>query len=120
MPMRDRSKITTQRRQTQRIVNKASSRIALYSNPGRAAFFSDTNIQDAILFNLSAVAYAAELDEKAFSEVSPPIDISFLRRIRDPLAILHKIVDLDEVWQFASQDIPRLGRTLNSQSEVNT
>lgn len=101
------------REKAQRILRKAVGRVIEYAKVSKAEFIGETQIQDAILFHLSAAAYASRLDAGALSGVHPRVDLLRLRRLEDPLALLHGETSLDEIWEIVSSEIPRIASALD-------
>lgn len=74
----------------------------------RAAFFKDFKTQSAILHQLMVLGEAVKRLSAEFRTCHPQIPWSLIAGMRDNLIHGYDIVDLEQVWQTAIEDVPEL------------
>ena len=77
---------------------------------GLAAFAVDEITQDAVRLALVGIGHAAACQPPAARARLPGVDWDRLERLKDAKAI--KAMPVDELWRFAIEEAPELGRKL--------
>ncbi|MDQ3952912.1 MAG: DUF86 domain-containing protein [Actinomycetota bacterium] len=83
-------------------------RIERYVGPDRAAFFADVKGQDAAVRNLQVLAESTKRISEDIKSAHPDIEWAAIAGFRNVLVHDYLEVDIDEVWQVATQDLPAL------------
>lgn len=94
---------------------EAAASIEAYVERGRAAFDSDSAVQDPILYHIIVLGEAAKVVAKADSALVTDlseIEWSLLAKMRDRVAHRYWETDHELVWATATKDIPQLRSTL--------
>jgi uncharacterized protein with HEPN domain len=87
-------------------------RITSFIRPGRDAFMTSEELQDAVIRNVEVIGEAAKrVSPDARGRLSP-LDWKAICGMRDVLIHDYIGVDLDEVWNVASCRIPELQAVL--------
>lgn len=96
----------------------AAQRVLDYTCDGRAAFFSDTKTQDAVIRNIEIIGEATKNLSEALKSAHPDIPWKRIAGMRDTLIHRYFGVKLDLVWQVVEKDLPdfkaRVDAMLNS------
>lgn len=95
---------------------EATSSIASYTSRGRASFDDDAMTRDAILYQIvlgEAAKGALEADPRLEHEL-PDVEWSPIARMRDRVVHRYWATDREIVWATATQDVPALGRVIES------
>jgi uncharacterized protein with HEPN domain len=74
----------------------------------RLAFLEDVKTQSAVLHQLLIMGEAVKRLSAGYRDRHPEIPWSLIAGMRDKLIHGYDIVDLDEVWKTATQDVPDL------------
>lgn len=87
-----------------------SARLVLEFKEGldKAAFLRDVKTQSAILHQLLVMGEAVKRLSTDYRDRHPEIPWALIAGMRDKLIHGYDIVDLEEVWKTASQDVPDL------------
>jgi uncharacterized protein with HEPN domain len=87
-------------------------RITRFIGPGKEAFMTAEELQDAVIRNVEVIGEAAKrVSAEARARLSS-LDWKAICGMRDVLIHDYIGVDLDEVWNVASARIPELRATL--------
>lgn len=74
----------------------------------REAFFSNREKQDAVLRRLEIIGEAASRLSPETLALFPGVPFRSMRGMRNIIAHDYGVVDLDQVWKTATEDIPDL------------
>jgi uncharacterized protein with HEPN domain len=91
--------------------------IEAYTARGRAAFDTDSAVQDAILYQIVVLGEAAKAVVKADADLATDLsdaEWSLLAKMRDRVAHRYWETDRELVWATATKDIPELKATLEA------
>ena len=83
-------------------------RIERYLGPSKAAFLADLKGQDAVIRNLQVLAESSKRVSHAIQSEYPEIEWAAIAGFRNVLVHDYLEVDVDEVWQVATQNLPHL------------
>jgi uncharacterized protein with HEPN domain len=89
-------------------------KIKRFSAEGKAHFFREPMVQDAILRNFEVIGEAAKRLDDTYRRAHPEVPWRALAGLRDVLIHQYEGVDLVRVWTIVEQDLPRLMRSINS------
>jgi len=88
-----------------------------------ADFLQDTKLQDAVIRNLEIVGEATKKLSDELRTAYPDIPWKNMAALRDRLIHHYFGVNLDIVWQIATNDLPKvgeqIGRILENQDDEN-
>lgn len=84
------------------------SRVETYTRAGRAAYDSETIIQDAVIRNLQVIGESAKRLSQELCAAASEIPWKDVVGLRNVLVHDYLGVDLDSVWEIASNDLPGL------------
>ncbi len=87
-------------------------RITRFIGPGREAFMSSEELQDAVIRNVEVIGEAAKRVSAEARGCLSSLDWKAICGMRDVLIHDYIGVDLDEVWSVASSRIPELQAVL--------
>jgi len=87
-------------------------RITRFIAPGRDAFMTSEEIQDAVIRNVEVIGEAAKRDSGGARDRLASLDWKAICGMRDVLIHDYIGVDLDEVWNVAATRIPELQAVL--------
>ena len=87
-------------------------RITRFIEPGREAFVTSDQLQDAVIRNVEVIGEAAKRVSSETRTLMPSLDWKSICGMRDVLIHDYIGVDLDEVWNVASSRIPELQAVL--------
>lgn len=90
-----------------------AERILHYTEGGRAAFFGNPLIQDAVIRNFEIIGEAAKRVPEEFRQTYPSIPWKGLSGLRDVLIHQYEGVNLEEVWRIVEKELPELQRTIS-------
>lgn len=76
------------------------------------AFLTDLKTQSAVLHQITVMGEAVKRLSQAFRERHPILPWSLMAGMRDHLIHGYDVIDLDEVWQTATRDVPEVLITL--------
>ncbi len=83
-------------------------RIIEYTSAGHVAFLNSSQQQDAVIRNLEVVGEAAKQLSPETRDAMEDLDWRRIAGMRDVLIHNYMGVDLDEVWNVASREVPEL------------
>lgn len=90
-------------------INAAADKVLAFSHGfDEDSFFADDRTQSAILHQLMIIGEAVKRLSSDFRAAHPEIRWTPMAGMRDVLIHAYDTVDLDEVWQTISADIPKL------------
>ena len=89
-------------------------KIKRFSAEGKAHFFREPMVQDAILRNFEVIGEAAKRLDDTYRRAHPEVPWRALAGLREVLIHQYEGVDLVRVWTIVEQDLPRLMRSINS------
>ncbi|MFI5397180.1 MAG: DUF86 domain-containing protein [Candidatus Binatia bacterium] len=91
-------------------VRDAISKIELYTEGGREAFFADTKTQDAVMRNLEIIGEAVKNLSADLRALHPEIPWTRIAGMRDVLIHDYFGVRLETVWNAVEHRLPELKR----------
>jgi uncharacterized protein with HEPN domain len=74
----------------------------------KEAFLRDFKTQSAVLYQLTVIGEAVRRWSPAFRDRHPILPWSLMAGMRDHLLHGYDVVDLDEVWNTATRDVPEV------------
>lgn len=84
-------------------------RVAEYiDGVGEADYLANTMLQDALVRNIEVVGEAVKNLSPELTEANPNVAWSQIARMRDKIAHHYFRINLDVVWQTATNDLPSL------------
>ena len=83
-------------------------RIARFIRPGREVFTASEELQDAVIRNLEVIGEAAKRVSPESRARLPEVDWKAVCGMRDVLIHDYMGVDLEEVWNVVTSEVPRL------------
>lgn len=89
-------------------------RIESYVVRGKASFFSEPLIQDAVIRNFEVIGEAAKRIPDSYRQANPGIPWRSLAAFRDVLIHQYEGVSLSEVWQVIESELPGLKAAIAS------
>ncbi len=94
-------------------IRERISRIAEYTNRGRAAFYDSHLIQDAVLRNLQTIAESTQRLSNGLRATEPEVPWRAIAGFRNVLAHDYLEIDLEVVWSVVEQDLPKLAAAVD-------
>ncbi len=88
-------------------------RVGKYIESGRKAFFEQEQTQDAVIRNLEVIGEAAKHVGAELRKRLPGVDWRAICGMRDVLIHGYIAVDLEEVWNVATNYLPELHSVLD-------
>jgi uncharacterized protein with HEPN domain len=89
-------------------IRECIDRIEKYTATGRAAFNSDTLIQDAVLRNFHTLAESTQRLSSALKARHPEVDWQAIAGFRNVLVHDYLGINLDRVWLAVKKNLPEL------------
>ena len=89
-------------------IRECIARIEKYTIPGRAAFNSDTLIQDGVLRNLHTLAESTQRLSPALKARHPKVDWQAIAGFRNVLVHDYLGINLNRVWLAVEKNLPEL------------
>ena len=89
-------------------------KIERFTAEGRARFFGEDVIQDAVLRNLEVMGEAAKRLDEAYRAAHPDVPWRALAGLRDVLIHQYEGVDLERVWAIVQNQLPKLKEAIAS------
>ena len=89
-------------------IRESIARIEEYTTEGRAAFFTDTRTQDAVLRNLQTMAESTQRLSTDLKSAHPEIDWRGISGLRNILVHDYLGINLIRVWEIVERDLPLL------------
>ena len=83
-------------------------KIERFTAEGRARFFDEDVIQDAVLRNLEVMGEAAKRLDETYRTAHPEVPWRALAGLRDVLIHQYEGVDLERVWAIVQNQLPKL------------
>jgi uncharacterized protein with HEPN domain len=83
-------------------------RVRQYTADGKQEFWADSKTQDAVLRNLQTLAESAQRLSAELKARRPDVDWRAISGFRNILVHDYLGVDLDDIWNIVTQDIPTL------------
>ena len=94
-------------------INKAAKlAIAFTQGYNKQAFIHDAKTQSAVLHQLSIVGEATKSLSESFRRAHPDIPWKSISGMRDHLVHAYDAVDVEEVWNVVTHDLPDLLKQL--------
>ena len=90
------------------ILKAARLAIEFKGPAGKAEFLRDAKTQSAILHQLLIIGEAVKRRSPEFRGAHPEVPWKVIAGTRDKLLHFYEGVDLDEVWNMVSSDLPQL------------
>jgi len=88
------------------------TRVATLVEPGKEAFAASVEPQDAIIRNIEVIGEGAKRVSPSLRAQLPELDWRGICGMRDVLIHDYVGVDLDEVWNVASKELPKVESAL--------
>ena len=82
-------------------------------------FFENPMLQDAVVRNIEIIGEASKSLSSEFRERSPEVEWRDIIRMRDKMVHHYFKLDLDVVWQTATQDVPQLATHIRNVDASN-
>ena len=95
-------------------IRDAISKIEVYTVGGRAEFFKNTMIQDAVIRNLEVIGEAVRNISAEFRKQHPRIPWRNITALRNVLIHEYFGVDLEIVWRVVLRRLPTLKRQVEA------
>jgi len=95
------------------IAKAARLTVTFTENVTEDTFLNDSKTQSAVLYQLTLLGEAVKRLSREWRDQHPTIPWSLIAGMRDHLIHGYDSVDLAEVWQTATRDIPNLLRDLD-------
>lgn len=99
------------------ILKAARLAIEFKGNCGKAAFLEDPKTQSAVLHQLLLVGEAVKRLSEVFRTAHPEVPWKLIAAAWDKLIHHYEGVDLEEVWNMVTSDLPRLIHLLEPLAE---
>jgi uncharacterized protein with HEPN domain len=87
-------------------IKECIDRIDRYRSNGRAGFFADTMIQDAIVRNLQTLAESTQRLSDTTKSKKPDVDWRAIAAFRNVVVHDYLGVDLEQIWHIVERDLP--------------
>ncbi len=87
-------------------IKECLDRIDRYSAEGRAEFFANTMVHDAIVRNLQTFAESTQRLSNATKQKKPEVDWRAIAGFRNVVVHDYLGVDLEQIWRIVQQDLP--------------
>lgn len=95
-------------------IKECVDKIDRYSSEGRAEFFANTMVQDAIVRNLQTLAESTQRLSNKTKQEKPEIDWRAIAGFRNVVVHDYLGVDLDQIWHIIEFDLPGLKTHIDS------
>jgi uncharacterized protein with HEPN domain len=95
-------------------IGECIERIVRYTAGGRAAFLSDTMVQDAVVRNLQVLAESTRRLSDAFKERRPEVDWRAIGAFRNVVVHDYLGLDIPQIWTIIERDVPPLKRAIEA------
>jgi uncharacterized protein with HEPN domain len=97
------------------IVNAARLALQFKGKANKEAFLADLKTQSAILHQILIVGEAVKRLSPEFRAANPEVPWRLIAGTRDKLIHFYEGVDLEEVWNMVTADLPELIQRIQSQ-----
>lgn len=87
-------------------------KIERFTQVGRAVFFRDELVQDAVLRNFEVIGEAAKRLDDTYRADHPQIPWRAIAGLRDVLIHKYEGVNLEQVWNIVEKDLPGLKKSI--------
>lgn len=94
-------------------IRERCERIVHCVDAGREKFFGDVVYQDAVMRNLEVIGGAAKRVSAGLRSMLPDLDWRRIAGLRDVIIHDYPAVEVEEIWNVASRDVPALLESLN-------
>ena len=98
-------------------ITECIERMERYTATGRAAFFADTMVQDAVLRNLHTLSESTQRLSDALKVRHPEVDWPSIAAFRNVIVHDYLGVDLAQIWDIVERDLPDLKRAIAAMLE---
>ena len=90
------------------VVNAARHIQTFVQDMSKEAFLADLKTQSAVLHQITVMGEAAKRLSPEFRDLQPVLPWALMAGMRDHLIHGYDVIDLDEVWNTATLDVPEV------------
>ena len=90
------------------IVNAARRIQAFIQDMKKEAFLGDLKTQSAVLHQITVMGEAVKRLSTVFRDLHPVLPWALMAGMRDHLIHAYDVIDLEEVWNTATRDVPEV------------
>ena len=90
------------------IVNAARRIQSFVQDMAKEAFLADLKTQSAVLHQITVMGEAAKRLSMDFRDLQPVLPRALMSGMRDHLIHGYEVIDLDEVWNTLTHDVPEV------------
>jgi predicted nucleotidyltransferase/uncharacterized protein with HEPN domain len=96
-----------------RRIQNAISKIAIYTQKGRAAFDAEEDIRLSIIYYLQTISEAARAVPDEFQKRHPEIPWKQFTNYQSYITHYYREIDRDELWRIAHHDLPMIQTSID-------